>query len=60
MADLNTIFISQERIAYGSAATACKYHILADAANERIKFLSGWTDGIPEGDLCIGSRKMKQ
>ncbi|MGJ7030414.1 hypothetical protein GGU45_000905 [Niabella hirudinis] len=59
-ADLNTIFISKERTAYGGAATACKCDMLADAARERIRFLSGWTDGIPEGDVCIGSRKIKR
>jgi uncharacterized protein YecT (DUF1311 family) len=45
---------------YGSAQPMCYYLYLAKLTDERTKYLQQWLDGIKEGDICIGSVKLKQ
>lgn len=45
---------------YGSALPSCRAIYLADLTRQRTKFLRTWLNGIPEGDVCNGSVKMKR
>ncbi|WP_342648483.1 lysozyme inhibitor LprI family protein [Mucilaginibacter sp. CSA2-8R] len=45
---------------YGSALPACRAIYLADLTRQRIQFLKTWLTGIPEGDVCNGSVKIKR
>jgi len=45
---------------YGSALPSCRAIYLEDLTRTRIKFLRTWLTGIPEGDVCNGSVKMKR
>jgi len=45
---------------YGSALPSCRAIYLEDLTRTRIKFLRTWLNGIPEGDVCNGSVKMKR
>ncbi len=45
---------------YGSALPSCRAIYLEDLTRQRIKFLRTWLNGIPEGDVCNGSVKMKR
>jgi uncharacterized protein YecT (DUF1311 family) len=44
---------------YGSAQPMCEEDYLAQLTRERSKFLRVWLNGIPEGDVCTGSVKIK-
>jgi len=44
---------------YGSAAPMCESIYLESLTRDRIKFLRVWLTGIPEGDVCTGSVKVK-
>ncbi len=45
---------------YGSALPSCRAIYLEDLTRQRTKFLRTWLNGIPEGDVCNGSVKMKR
>jgi hypothetical protein len=38
----------------------CQCSILESITKDRIKFLKIWTEGIEEGEVCIGTRKIKE
>jgi hypothetical protein len=45
---------------YGSTFSMCGYIFLTKMTDERIAQLRVWMDGILEGDVCMGSVKMKE
>ncbi len=45
---------------YGSVEPMCEALYLESLTKERTKFLNVWLNGIPEGDVCSGSVKIKQ
>jgi uncharacterized protein YecT (DUF1311 family) len=45
---------------YGTVYPMCVSIYLERLTRERIKTLKEWIDGIEEGDVCIGSVKMKE
>ncbi|TCO25246.1 uncharacterized protein YecT (DUF1311 family) [Pedobacter psychrotolerans] len=44
---------------YGSVAPMCESIYLETLTRDRIKFLNLWVTGIEEGEVCLGSVKMK-
>ena len=44
---------------YGSVAPMCESIYLETLTRDRIKFLSVWVSGIEEGEVCLGSVRMK-
>ena len=57
-AELNMKYPEYQSSYYGSILPLCKSEFLKQLTDERIKTLQVWLDGIPEGDLCIGSVKL--
>jgi len=51
--------IKEKRMNYGNLYPMCRSHYLKSITTERIKKLRVWLDGIEEGEVCIGSVKMK-
>lgn len=45
---------------YGTVEPMCRAMYLEGLTKERIKYLKVWLTGIPEGDSCNGSVKIKQ
>jgi uncharacterized protein YecT (DUF1311 family) len=58
-AHVNSIYPDRSPQAYGSVNPMCRCAILERLTNDRIEMLSEWTDRAPEGDVCVGSRKVK-
>ncbi|WP_316755532.1 lysozyme inhibitor LprI family protein [Pedobacter aquatilis] len=44
---------------YGSVAPMCESIYLETLTKDRIKFLNIWVTGIQEGEVCLGSVRMK-
>jgi len=44
---------------YGSVAPMCESIYLETLTRDRIKFLNVWVTGIEEGEVCLGSVRMK-
>ena len=44
---------------YGSVAPVCESIYLETLTKDRIKFLNIWVTGIQEGEVCLGSVRMK-
>ena len=44
---------------YGSVYPMCRSYILAEMTEERTNKLKVWLEGIEEGEVCLGSIKMK-
>ena len=44
---------------YGSVYPMCRNYILAEMTEQRTKRLKTWLEGIEEGEVCLGSIKMK-
>ena len=44
---------------YGSVAPMCESIYLETLTRDRIKFLKVWVTGIEEGEVCLGSVRMK-
>ena len=44
---------------YGSVAPMCESIYLETLTKDRIKFLNIWVTGIEEGEVCLGSVRMK-
>lgn len=44
---------------YGSVYPMCKSYILAEMTEQRTNKLKVWLDGIEEGEVCLGTIKMK-
>jgi uncharacterized protein YecT (DUF1311 family) len=45
---------------YGSAHRMCRCMVLTEMTARRVEELRQWIDGLEEGDLCIGSRAMRE
>ena len=59
-AHINSIFPAEDKqLNYGTVFPLCYYIELVKLTKERIKQLSPWINGIAEGDVCAGSRKIK-
>ena len=58
-AQLKVKYPEIEQEYYGSVYPMCVSMYLEKLTQERIKTLKEWIDGIEEGDVCIGSVKMK-
>jgi uncharacterized protein YecT (DUF1311 family) len=59
-AELKVKYPETEPGHYGSVYPMCVSIYLERLTRERIKTLKEWIDGIEEGDVCIGSVKMKE
>lgn len=59
-AHLDAIFPSIKPNEYGSVQPMCVATIKTDLTRSRIVQLRQWSDGIEEGDVCLGSRPMKK
>jgi uncharacterized protein YecT (DUF1311 family) len=59
-AHVNSIYSDPSPQAYGSVYPMCRCAILEQLTQDRIKMLSGWTEGVLEGDVCVGSQKVKR
>ncbi len=44
---------------YGSVFPMCRSYILAEMTEQRTNRLKVWLEGIEEGEVCLGSIKMK-
>lgn len=58
-AELKMEYPDREPGYYGSIHPVCVAMYLEQLTNERIKTLKVWLEGIPEGDVCSGSVKVK-
>lgn len=63
-AELAAIFLRADdenpRTRYGSVFPMCHTNEETRLTHERIAQLRQWLDGLPEGDVCSGSRPMQQ
>lgn len=59
-AHVSSIYPDPSPQAYGSVNPMCRCVILEQLTRDRIKMLSGWVDGIEEGNVCGGSQKIKR
>lgn len=58
-AEVNMKYPQREPGYYGSIQPTCWSMYMAELTKKRIKELKIWLTGIPEGDACSGSVKMK-
>jgi len=58
-AELKSKYPNTDPNYYGGMHSMCEYYYLTELTNERIKKLKVWLIGIEEGDICIGSVKIK-
>jgi uncharacterized protein YecT (DUF1311 family) len=58
-AELKSKYPNTDPNYYGGMHPMCEYYYLTELTNERIKRLKVWLNGIEEGDICIGSVKIK-
>jgi len=58
-AELKSKYPNTDPNYYGGMHPMCEYYYLTELTNERIKRLKVWLIGIEEGDICIGSVKIK-
>jgi uncharacterized protein YecT (DUF1311 family) len=58
-AELKSKYPNTDLSYYGQMHPMCEYHYLTELTNDRIKKLKVWLIGIEEGDICIGSVKIK-
>lgn len=54
-AEMGARYPAEDKSAYGSAFNLCWCNALADLTKRRTADLKLWRDGIPEGDVCVGS-----
>jgi uncharacterized protein YecT (DUF1311 family) len=54
-AEMGARYPAQDKSEYGSAFNLCWCNALADLTRRRTADLKLWRDGIPEGDVCVGS-----
>ncbi len=59
-ANLTAIFPGGDPAEYGSSQTLCRCTFTLQEIRARKLFLNTWTEGIPEGDVCRGSRELKK
>ncbi|ALK08643.1 lysozyme inhibitor LprI family protein [Blastochloris viridis] len=59
-AHVESVFPADDKRAeYGSAFQDCSCAIVLELTQTRLHQLEAWSVGIPEGDVCIGSRPVK-
>lgn len=58
-AELKMKYPDREQGYYGSVQPMCESDYLAQLTSDRVKTLKIWTEGIEEGDVCVGSVKIK-
>jgi uncharacterized protein YecT (DUF1311 family) len=55
-AHLEALYPADDKmLAYGSAYRHCRQIAIAALTRERIKHLRQWLQGVPEGEVCVGS-----
>ncbi|MFC7524662.1 hypothetical protein ACFQRK_11930 [Parapedobacter sp. GCM10030251] len=59
-ANIAAIFPSGEPSEYGSSQTICHCTFLLNEIRARRLFLNTWMEGVPEGDVCRGSRELRK
>lgn len=59
-AHLDAVFPSATPNEYGSVQPMCAAAIKTELTKSRITQLRQWSDGIEEGDICLGSRPIKK
>jgi uncharacterized protein YecT (DUF1311 family) len=59
-AEMNMKYPQREDGYYGKVESMCWYKYEEDLTKERTKKLKVWLQGIKEGDVCIGSVKIKE
>jgi uncharacterized protein YecT (DUF1311 family) len=59
-AELKVKYPNTDSRLYGTVYPMCVSIYLERLTRDRIKALKEWIDGIEEGDVCIGSVKMKE
>jgi uncharacterized protein YecT (DUF1311 family) len=57
---LESVYPSSNKNEYGTVFEACRCELVAKLNEVRVRQLEGWTIGIEEGDVCIGSRAVKR
>jgi uncharacterized protein YecT (DUF1311 family) len=56
---IEMLFIGEDKKSiYGSLVYKCIFDERSKLIQERIYQLEQWLEGVPEGDLCIGTRRM--
>ena len=59
-ANIAAIFPSDEPSEYGSSKNLCQCTFLLNEIRTRRLFLNTWIEGVPEGDVCRGSRELSK
>jgi uncharacterized protein YecT (DUF1311 family) len=60
-AELEARFPANDKaVNYGSMFPTCAGAVLADLTRKRTAQLTVWVDGVPEGDVCGGSIRLKE
>lgn len=54
-AEMAARYPARDKWEYGSAFDLCWCNGLAALTQQRVEQLKPWRDGIPEGDVCVGS-----
>lgn len=57
---IETIFPKEDKSYYGNVFPMCHCIHLLELTQQRIRQVEKWTEGIEEGDVCGGSRKIKE
>ncbi|WP_158269621.1 lysozyme inhibitor LprI family protein [Desulfonatronum sp. SC1] len=59
-AHLSALFPEEDTYAeYGSMYPLCRCNVLRKMTDYRVEMLKMWEDGAEEGDLCVGSVRLK-
>jgi|GEM_PF-982368 hypothetical protein len=59
-ANIAAIFPSGDPLTYGSSQNICHCTFLLNEIRARRRFLNTWIEGVPEGDVCSGSRELRK
>jgi uncharacterized protein YecT (DUF1311 family) len=52
---VDSMYIPEYYTTYGSIRPLCQCYFIEKITNDRLKQLQLWTDGVEEGDACVGS-----
>lgn len=53
-------YLPVRRDSYGSVEPMCECSLLEKITTDRVKQLMEWVDGIEEGDVCLGTLRVKE
>lgn len=56
-AEIEAIYPEEDKSNYGSVYPMCVNQVMTEITQQRIKELKSWSNGIPEGEACAGSRR---